>query len=98
MLQMKKRVEREQETGQGHTAGRCKKDLHQGLLSFSVERVLSMVVHKMSQETAQASLYCLVSVADLWFKNAWPKFLKRKPNSSLQSVWEALKSWVEPSS
>lgn len=61
-----------------------------GLLSFSVEMVLSMVVHKMSQETAQASLYCLVSVADLWFENAWPKFLKRKPNSSLQPVWEIL--------
>lgn len=70
MLQMKRRAERGQETGQGHIAGRCKKALLWGLLSLSVEMVLSMAVHKMSQETAQASLYCLASVTDLWFENA----------------------------
>lgn len=40
-FQMKTRVERGQETGQGHTAGRCKKDLHWGLLSFSTEMGMS---------------------------------------------------------
>lgn len=83
-FQMQEQVERGQETGRGYAAGRRKKDVHGAFCPFQGRWVLSVVVHRMSQENAQDSFYCLVSEAELWFEKALPKFLKRKHNPPLQ--------------